>query len=201
MNVTDELTELKIIENKESIYFRLTVSDTFKAETVESLKLSDQVTVIEKNENGTSIEELKIVDEHGTVIENKGLTYYSINESNQKVIITQEEYNTINSSVVTSEEKTTTKDDSQVSEVNENNVTMEDSNASMQTFLQRFTEVPVDSPSVVYTTHVQGYGWLEPPASNGQLSGTKGESKRIEAIKISLENTPYSGGIKYKSVM
>ena len=78
---------------------------------------------------------------------------------------------------------------------------MEDSNASMQTFLQRSTEVPVDSPSVVYTTHVQGYGWLEPPASNGQLSGTEGESKRIEAIKISLENTPYSGDIKYKSFM
>ena len=53
-------------------------------------------------------------------------------------------------------------------------------------------------PSVVYSTHVQSYGWL-PHVSDGEMSGTEGQAKRMEAIKISLENTPYSGGITYKT--
>ena len=45
---------------------------------------------------------------------------------------------------------------------------------------------------IVYTTHVQGYGWqgeLNDQSTwvkNGNLAGTKGESKRLEAICINL---------------
>ncbi len=45
---------------------------------------------------------------------------------------------------------------------------------------------------IVYTTHVQSYGWqgdLEDEstwAKNGELSGTQGEAKRLESIKIKL---------------
>ena len=54
------------------------------------------------------------------------------------------------------------------------------------------------SPSVVYTTHVQTYGWLD-PASDGVENGTTGESKRMEGIRISLENSPYSGSVQYRA--
>ena len=38
---------------------------------------------------------------------------------------------------------------------------------------------------IQYTTHGQGYGWLN-WSSNGEISGTTGEAKRLEAIKIQL---------------
>ena len=50
--------------------------------------------------------------------------------------------------------------------------------------------------SVSYTTHVQTYGWLD-PVSDGKESGTTGESKRLEGIRISLENSPYEGSVRY----
>ncbi|WP_078543702.1 N-acetylmuramoyl-L-alanine amidase [Litchfieldia alkalitelluris] len=52
-------------------------------------------------------------------------------------------------------------------------------------------------PSVSYTTHVQTYGW-KPSVSDGAMSGTSGESKRLEAIKIELSNL-YSGNITYST--
>lgn len=56
----------------------------------------------------------------------------------------------------------------------------------------------VMDPSVVYSTHVQDIGWLA-PVTDGKMSGTSGQSKRMEAIKISLKNAPYSGSISYKT--
>lgn len=71
------------------------------------------------------------------------------------------------------------------------------------------TEEPVDSEelllqdpdstapfSISYTTHVQTYGWLD-PVTDGDVSGTTGQSKRMEGIRISLENDPYSGSVQY----
>ncbi|MCM3602179.1 S8 family serine peptidase [Robertmurraya korlensis] len=58
---------------------------------------------------------------------------------------------------------------------------------------------PVTSPSVSYSTHVQTYGWLD-FVSNGELSGTIGQAKRMEAIKVSLpKDNPYSGSITYST--
>lgn len=54
------------------------------------------------------------------------------------------------------------------------------------------------NPSVNYSTHVQSYGWMK-GVTDGQLSGTTGKSKRVEAIKIDLKNAPYSGDITYKT--
>lgn len=54
------------------------------------------------------------------------------------------------------------------------------------------------SPSVEYSTHVQSYGWTT-PVKDGLLSGTVGEAKRLEAIKINLVNAPFSGGISYRT--
>ena len=41
-------------------------------------------------------------------------------------------------------------------------------------------------PSVVYSTHVQTYGWMD-EVKDGEPSGTWGKSKRIEAISIRME--------------
>lgn len=56
-------------------------------------------------------------------------------------------------------------------------------------FVQRFLK---------YQTHVQTYGWQD-IKYDGETSGTTGLSKRLEGIKISLYNQPYSGNIEYKT--
>lgn len=52
--------------------------------------------------------------------------------------------------------------------------------------------------AVQYTTHVQNYGWLN-AVVNGNISGTIGEAKRMEAIRINLKNFPVNGGIEYST--
>lgn len=51
---------------------------------------------------------------------------------------------------------------------------------------------------ISYTTHVQNYGW-QPYVSNGAMAGTSGEGKRLEAIKIKLEDQEFSGDILYRT--
>ncbi len=53
--------------------------------------------------------------------------------------------------------------------------------------------------TVQYTTHVQTYGWESDWAADGEMSGTEGEAKRLEAIKIKLDNTTVDGGIEYRT--
>lgn len=52
------------------------------------------------------------------------------------------------------------------------------------------------SPSISYQTHVQDYGW-QSWKSNGEVSGTVGQSKRLEGINIQLSNI--NGSIEYKT--
>ena len=64
-----------------------------------------------------------------------------------------------------------------------------------------FVEADIDSTeklTVSYTTHVQDFGW-QPYVSDGALSGTSGEAKRLEGIKIQLQNAPYLGSISYQT--
>ena len=53
-------------------------------------------------------------------------------------------------------------------------------------------------PGVAYKTHVQTYGWQN-YVSNGTMSGTSGEAKRLEAIQIKLKNQPFEGNIEYRT--
>ncbi|MBU8914765.1 chitobiase/beta-hexosaminidase C-terminal domain-containing protein [Bacillus sp. FJAT-29953] len=53
-------------------------------------------------------------------------------------------------------------------------------------------------PSVIYATHVQDYGWMN-YVKDGILSGTQGEAKRLEGIKIDLQNSSYSGDVIYST--
>ena len=63
----------------------------------------------------------------------------------------------------------------------------------------RFAEPGVSNPigdTVSYKTHVQDYGWMD-YVCNGATSGTSGESKRMEAIQIKLQNM--TGGVEYRT--
>ena len=59
-------------------------------------------------------------------------------------------------------------------------------------------EVQAEKTKISYRTHVQTYGWQD-FVSNGEMSGTEGQSKRLEGIEIKLENQEYDGGIRYKT--
>lgn len=54
------------------------------------------------------------------------------------------------------------------------------------------------TPDIMYRTHVQTFGW-QGFVSNGLVSGTTGQSKRLEGIEIKLGNLPYEGGVRYKT--
>lgn len=56
--------------------------------------------------------------------------------------------------------------------------------------------VVTSSPSISYQTHVQDYGW-QSWKSNGEVSGTVGQSKRLEGINIKLSNI--NGSVEYKT--
>ena len=51
---------------------------------------------------------------------------------------------------------------------------------------------------IQYTTHVQSKGWQD-YTYDGNMSGTSGEAKRLEGIKIQLVNQKYSGNIEYRT--
>ncbi len=48
-----------------------------------------------------------------------------------------------------------------------------------------------------YYCHVQSYGWQK-PVSNGRMSGTSGQSKRLEGIRINVEGNK-NLGIRYRT--
>ena len=50
-------------------------------------------------------------------------------------------------------------------------------------------EIEVTVPSVMYKTHVQSFGWEKEWKKDGQMSGTSGKAKRLEAIRIELTGT------------
>ncbi|MCR3757465.1 leucine-rich repeat protein [Clostridium felsineum] len=56
----------------------------------------------------------------------------------------------------------------------------------------KWTEIP----KVTYQSHIQSVGWQN-WFSNGEISGTSGQSFRLEAMKIKLENV--DGGIEYRT--
>lgn len=59
-------------------------------------------------------------------------------------------------------------------------------------FIDRYPVIP----SVSYQAHIQDIGW-QGYQSNGTVAGTSGQSKRMEAIHIKLENM--TGGIEYRT--
>ncbi len=59
------------------------------------------------------------------------------------------------------------------------------------------TDNPYVTRNLSYTTHVQTYGWLD-KVYDGQSSGTTGQAKRLEGIKITLTDSLYTGSVEYR---
>ena len=55
-------------------------------------------------------------------------------------------------------------------------------------------EEPEKEPSISYTTHIQDIGWQN-QVKDGEMAGTEGQAKRLEAIKITLKDL---SGVKRK---
>lgn len=53
-------------------------------------------------------------------------------------------------------------------------------------------------PKVNYKSHLQNIGW-QGAVSNGAVSGTIGQSRRMEAMNVSVSSDEFTGGIKYRS--
>ena len=51
---------------------------------------------------------------------------------------------------------------------------------------------------VTYQAHVMNKGWMD-PVSDGDIAGTTGESRRMEAVRIWLVNAPPGALIKYRA--
>ncbi|MBR0384104.1 MAG: VWA domain-containing protein [Eubacteriaceae bacterium] len=51
---------------------------------------------------------------------------------------------------------------------------------------------------IAYRTHVQNIGW-QPFVRNGATAGTSGRGYRLEAMRVQLENQPYSGSVEYRT--
>ncbi len=98
----------------------------------------------------------------------------------------------------TSDSKVATVDSNgKVTGVSEGNATITVRTSNGKTASCKVTVIKQVS-SVVYKTYIEGYGWQD-LKKDGELSGTSGKSKRIEAIRIALENQKYSGDIEYQS--
>ncbi len=52
--------------------------------------------------------------------------------------------------------------------------------------------------SVTYQTHIEGIGW-QSYVKDGETSGTSHQSKRLEGIRIKIENSKYKGDIEYST--
>ena len=53
-------------------------------------------------------------------------------------------------------------------------------------------------PGIAYRTHVQTYGW-QGWAADGAISGTSGQSKRLEALEATLDSGQVQGGLRYRT--
>ncbi len=63
---------------------------------------------------------------------------------------------------------------------------------------EKIEKLTTHTEDVSYQTHVQDYGWQE-WKRNGEVSGTSGQSKRLEGINITIDNQSVSGDILYRT--
>lgn len=64
------------------------------------------------------------------------------------------------------------------------------------------TEKPFEKKpmAVKYQTYVNGSGW-QAAVENGVTNGTTGQAKSLEALKVAITDSDYTGGVKYETYM
>lgn len=187
LEVSDSIKQIQL--DDQTFNYRLIKSKTFKYQFINSINLKKQISLAESNKKETNIEEVKLEDTYGTVFHNSASKYKKADLNNGRF------ENSID-------------DDDALNNFNRNwkkaEVSQEIEIVSPSNFhtLHAFKGTKYSTtqtkPSIVYSTFVENEGWLK-PVKDGELSGTVGEAKRLEAIKIELENVPYSGNVVYKT--
>lgn len=79
-------------------------------------------------------------------------------------------------------------------EVTSNGITELPKTESTSETEEKPDEEPEKEPSISYTTHIQDIGWQN-QVKDGEMAGTEGQAKRLEAIKITLKDL---SGVKIK---
>lgn len=126
-------------------------------------------------------------------------------EKIQSEEITQEEVNTNGEENIDNEENDNLQTDNNTvsneeqKEADSNEITENSQNEESIDSKTEQEENENNIPVINYRVHVEDYGWEESWLSNGTTSGTTGESKRLEAIQINLDNSNYTGNIQYKA--
>lgn len=131
-------------------------------------------------------------------------------ESSETEIIESSEESTGESETVTDESQSSSIDESTETTSSTETMIPEESSSEESSSIES-TEETVDSsesvlsrklisePSLVYQVHGQSYGW-QAINRDQSIAGTVGRSKRVEAIKINIENTEYQGAtIQYRT--
>ena len=135
-------------------------------------------TVNEKEENNNSIQ----TDDDNNKQENTS--------KNENIIENTTKENTTNNSNEISENTEIVNENEVVKQIEKDNIKSIDVKANEIT------------ANIAYNSHVQDYGWEEDfSKKDGEISGTTGASKRIEALKIelgSLKKTYPNTSIKYQ---
>ncbi len=101
---------------------------------------------------------------------------------------------------ITVTESSSSEENISTEESTENNETTEDTTAE-DTSTEDETQSTEDTGEVTlkYSTHVQSIGWQD-YVNNGEVAGTTGQKKRVEALNIELTNTTaLNGSIEYSA--
>lgn len=72
----------------------------------------------------------------------------------------------------------------------------EESSAETQNQAEEQKEITV--PHIIYQSQVQLDGW-QSEVQDGATSGTVGEFKRMESVRVRLEDQPYEGNVEYRA--
>lgn len=209
-----EIQDKEVIEYKidaeQTIRLAIEKAGTFETKVnTPEFKLEEFVSV-EQNENGTSKEQAVVLDDQGIILKREERYQFIKVVENERAIITEEEYTSLNKTEEETEEQEeiTEKVEEENEESGEDKVDKEKTefektetpvtekdkvdtdvqedaitNNSME-ILESAKAIP-NAPNVVYSTHIEKYGW-SPDAENGEHSGTQGEAKRLESIKIQI---------------
>ncbi|MHC5249938.1 CHAP domain-containing protein [Enterococcus sp. HY326] len=93
------------------------------------------------------------------------------------------------------------------SNLSENSSTIEEATVDSSTTINSSEEIQeasqaeefIAEPQITYQAHVENIGW-QAPVFDGQLAGTTGQVLQMEALRIGLENSPYTGvQIEYRT--
>lgn len=136
------------------------------------------------------------------IIDVNAIDQNDVNNNETNIIDGQDEKNIENTNEIENSEKTEKNELLDIDESNDKDSNLEDGetddidNDGNQEIDDSIEEPTI--PNVSYSTHVQDFGW-QGYSKNGENSGSTGRSKRIEGIKIKIEDTTIPGGITYST--